>query len=115
MGSLRQIHLLWFFLDVNEAMEYHIANGPVAVSQLAQDAQLPTACGHSGLSEEPLGLPSGYPSTLDSKLAWKGSDFQNEDSYICHLTNGDIAEVKSTLENFKGKLTSHAVLKQDIS
>ncbi|KAK8138443.1 hypothetical protein PG984_001823 [Apiospora sp. TS-2023a] len=82
-------------------MEYHIANGPVAVSQLAQDAQLPTACGHGGLSEEPLGLPSGYPSTLDSKLAWKGSDFQNEDSYICHLTDEDIAEVKSTLEKFK--------------
>ncbi|KAK7970530.1 hypothetical protein PG988_009603 [Apiospora saccharicola] len=82
-------------------MEYHVANGPVAVYQLAQDTQLPAACGHGGLSEEPLGLPSGYPSTLDSKLAWKGSDFQNEDSYICHLTDEDIAEVKSTLEEFK--------------
>lgn len=111
MNSLQPVYLLWFFPDVNEAMEHHIANGPVAVSQLAQDAQLPTACGHGGLSEEPLGLPSGYPFTLDSELAWKGSDFQNKDSYICHLTSEDIAEVKSTLENFKGELASRAVLR----
>ncbi|KAK7937585.1 uncharacterized protein PG986_014453 [Apiospora aurea] len=84
-------------------MEYHLANGPIAVPQPIRDAQLPAACGHGGcaLSEEPLGLPSGYPSTLDSRLAWKGSDFKDEESYVCHMTEGDVAEIKSTLEHFK--------------
>ncbi|KAK8088901.1 hypothetical protein PG997_003862 [Apiospora hydei] len=84
-------------------MEYHLANGPIAVPQPIRDAQLPAACGHGGcaLSEEPLGLPSGYPATLDSRLAWKGSDFKDEESYVCHMTEGDVAEIKSTLEHFK--------------
>ncbi|KAK7941112.1 Taurine hydroxylase-like protein SAT17 [Apiospora aurea] len=84
-------------------MEYHLANGPIAVPQPIRDAQLTAACGHGGcaLSEEPLGLPSGYPSTLDSRLAWKGSDFKDEESYVCHMTEGDVAEIKSTLEHFK--------------
>ncbi|KAK8049733.1 hypothetical protein PG994_011463 [Apiospora phragmitis] len=88
---------------MNEAMEYHLANGPVAVPQPFRDAQLPALCGHSGcaLSEEPLGLPSGYPSILDSKLAWKGPDFKDDESYVCHLTGEDVNEVKSTLGHFK--------------
>jgi len=92
-------------------MEHHIANGPVAVPQPAQATQPPAGCGHSAC-EERLGLPSGFPSNLDSKLAWKGSDFKNEDSYVCHLTEDDISEIKSTLDKFKGKSASQAVLRQ---
>ena len=83
-------------------MEYRIANDPATVLCAAWDKQLLVGCGHSGC-EEHLDLPPGFPSTLDSKLAWKGSDFKNEDAYVCHLTEEDIAEIRFTLEKFKGK------------
>ncbi|KAK6850524.1 hypothetical protein PG987_000158 [Apiospora arundinis] len=51
--------------------------------------------------KSPWAYPLGFPPTLYSKLAWKGSDFKNKDSYVCQLIDEDIAEIKSTLEKFK--------------
>lgn len=47
-------------------------------------------------------MPAGLPSKLDSELAWTGSDFADESTYIYNLTVSDIDELGSALVHFKG-------------
>lgn len=58
---------------------------------------------HTG-ADEPLGLPAGFPSSLDQPLAWTGAQFQDEAEYVYQLTGADLAEINSGLRTFKGGL-----------
>ena len=46
-------------------------------------------------------LPKGFPATLDSPLAWKGSDFHDEE-WVTVLNANDVEEIKKAVEHFKG-------------
>jgi hypothetical protein len=85
-------------------MDYFTA-GPVVttpfVSAAAQDLSWK---GCHDVSNESLGLPTGFPVTLDHDLAWTGARFKNKAEYVCQLTEAEIAEVNSALVAFKGRL-----------
>lgn len=85
-------------------MDYTSA-GPVVttpfVSTAAQDLSWK---GCHNVSDESLGLPTGFPVTLDHDLAWTGARFRQSDEYVCQLTNAEITEIKSALVSFKGRL-----------
>lgn len=51
---------------------------------------------------ESSGLPTGFPQSVDSPMAWEGSQFSNEDDYIVHLDEEDIQEAEESLKRFKG-------------
>jgi hypothetical protein len=55
-----------------------------------------------GSLAESAGLPAGFPKTVDSAMAWTGSQFVCGDEYILHLTKDDIAEAEGALKSFKG-------------
>lgn len=55
-----------------------------------------------GTLAESAGLPVGFPKTVDSPLAWTGSQFTEPSEYVLELTKGDLAEAESALESFKG-------------
>lgn len=60
------------------------------------------AAPHAGASSP---LPTGFPAKLSGELAWSGSDFWNDDSYIYRLTAKDMEEISSALDHFKGEET----------
>lgn len=47
-------------------------------------------------------VPQGWPNFLDSPLAWTGNDFENEDAYIHHLTDEEMADIDKAMVHFKG-------------
>lgn len=48
-------------------------------------------------------LPAGFPTHIDSPMAWQGSQYAQEDDYTLYLTSDDLAEAERGLEDFKGK------------
>ena len=42
-----------------------------------------------------------WPRTIDSELAWSGSQFSNQDLYTLLLSPADLAEIANALEHFK--------------
>jgi hypothetical protein len=50
-------------------------------------------------------VPDGWPKHLDSPLAWKGVDFENEEQYILQLSSDEILEIESALKHFKGTIS----------
>ena len=50
----------------------------------------------------PQVLPPGFPDELVSELVWEGKDFK-EGEWIYHLTESDIEEVRSAVEQFKSQ------------
>jgi hypothetical protein len=48
-------------------------------------------------------VPTGWPSFLDSPLAWTGDDFGNEESFVHHLSNQEKTEIRNALDHFNGK------------
>lgn len=79
-----------------------IGSGPVigaaAIAPYIQDS---SALKHSN-AQIPA-LPSGFPTTLKSDLAWTRADFACESSYIYELTRADIDEINEALSHFKRK------------
>jgi len=51
---------------------------------------------------QPTGAAKGWPTHLDSPLAWNGAQFHTESEYTYNLTDEDIAEIGQALEIFKG-------------
>lgn len=51
---------------------------------------------------EVSGLPSGFPTSLDSVLAWSGPQLAVESDYVLELGEPDIAELELALQHFKG-------------
>lgn len=47
------------------------------------------------------GLPPGFPTSLNTQLAWTGEQFKDDESYICRLSTHDITEAESALQHFK--------------
>lgn len=47
-------------------------------------------------------LPSGFPSVLDSPLAWTGGQFSRPCEYILKLSEQHVEEAERALEHFKG-------------
>ena len=67
------------------------------------DAEKYTSRTKRGLKNKKLskGLPKGFPTNLNSPLAWKGSDFHDE-KWVTTITAEDIKEIKQAVEHFKG-------------
>ncbi|KAJ2891453.1 TfdA family Taurine catabolism dioxygenase TauD [Zalerion maritima] len=59
----------------------------------------PTAQGARSAVCEISGIPEGFPTKLDSELAWVGADIKFPD-YVYHLTETDIAELEKAYDNF---------------
>lgn len=55
-----------------------------------------------GTLAESAGLPAGFPKTVDSPLAWAGSEYTDESKYCLVLTQHDRKEAEAALEAFKG-------------
>lgn len=49
---------------------------------------------------DPYALPSSFPQSISSPLAWTGADLADE-RYIYHLTPSDLSEIKNALTEFK--------------
>jgi hypothetical protein len=68
-------------------------------------AVIPSCVQDSGVLKSPNAqvpaLPVGFPAKLNAKLAWTGADFPHEWSYICELSEIDLAEVNGGLNHFK--------------
>jgi hypothetical protein len=47
-------------------------------------------------------VPDGWPTLLKSPLAWDGSQFSDERSYVYYLSDSDKTEILSALRHFKG-------------
>lgn len=56
-----------------------------------------------GLPRDSLGLPNGMPPVLIDELAWVGQQYQDDHSYIFHLSAEDLDEIDSALQHFKSK------------
>lgn len=52
-----------------------------------------------------VGLPAGFPPSVDSPLAWTGLQFSDESQFIHMLSNDDVIEAETALCSFKGKHT----------
>lgn len=46
-------------------------------------------------------IPKGFPSRLESKLVWEGTDFQKNE-WVVVLTESETSEIDSAIESFKG-------------
>lgn len=55
-------------------------------------------------------LPKGFPQRLQSPLVWEGDDFR-QDEWVVTLTESEILELDSAIENFKGTASA---LKQEL-
>lgn len=80
-------------------MAYSMA-GPITDSKLLashQDFKLPDP------PAEMSSLPNGFPSALDSPLAWTGQQLARQSDYIHHLSENEIEEIEAALNQFKGK------------
>lgn len=64
------------------------------VARLAKDAHL-----------RAVDLPAGFPSVVESQRAWTGAAFEDEDTFIVHLSETDVQEIESALLQFLGSLT----------
>lgn len=66
------------------------------------EASLPTLqiSPASALAEQGQ-LPAGFPSCLDTKLAFTGADYADESKYVYQLTESDVAEIDAALQHFK--------------
>ncbi|KAH6610518.1 hypothetical protein Trco_000538 [Trichoderma cornu-damae] len=72
--------------------------GPVVNSQLVaphQDIKLPAP------PAEMPSLPAGFPSVLESPLAWTGQQFARQSDYVHHLKAEEIQEIEAALKHFK--------------
>jgi hypothetical protein len=78
-------------------MAFH-GNGPVVGSRVTpiQNAAFPVPLA------EVSGLPTGFPSVLDSPLAWSGSQLTNDEDYVFRLAESHLKEIDHALEQFKG-------------
>ena len=65
----------------------------------------PLSLDHSTIRTEPK-VKSHSLKPLMSLMAWEGSQFSQEDSFIVHLTAADIAEVDEALASFQGSSIS---------
>jgi hypothetical protein len=85
------------------------SGGPVAVLG-TRPCPHPQALGVlkslSSLNTEISPLPSRFPLRLEGELAWSGSDFTDESSYVYNLTEADILELGAGLVHFKGQYLS---------
>lgn len=80
-------------------MAYSMA-GPTTDSKLLashQDFKLPDP------PAEMSSLPNGFPSVLDSPLAWTGQQLARQSDYIHHLSETEIDEIEAALKHFKGE------------
>ncbi|KAM0463915.1 hypothetical protein ACHAO4_000640 [Trichoderma viride] len=78
-------------------MAYSMA-GPITDSKLLashQDFKLPDP------PAEMSSLPNGFPSALDSPLAWTGQQLARQSDYIHHLSENEIEEIEAALNQFK--------------
>jgi hypothetical protein len=74
--------------------------GPVTESKLLashQGFKLPDP------PAEMSSLPNGFPSVLDSPLAWTGQQLARQSDYIHHLSQNEIEEIEAALKHFKGE------------
>ena len=53
------------------------------------------------------GLPSGFPSRLESDLVWDGSDIAEKYDWVYELTTEDVEEIEKALVHFKCELFGH--------
>ncbi len=54
-------------------------------------------------------VPCGWPKYLKSPLVWTGTDFENDGSYVHHLSEEEKADINDALEYFNGT-ASHSRL-----
>ncbi|KAL8370744.1 hypothetical protein RB595_000884 [Gaeumannomyces hyphopodioides] len=67
---------------------------------MASVDSLPTSQISPALAEQGQ-LPAGFPSCLDSKLAFTGADYADESKYVYWLTESDVTEINAALQHFK--------------
>ena len=80
------------------------STGPLAVLAAQPWAQLPSALELPKNAEQKISaLPSSFPATLESKLAWTGADFESASTFVCELTEADKVEIAAGLAHFRGK------------
>ncbi|KAM0819487.1 hypothetical protein AB5N19_05303 [Seiridium cardinale] len=75
--------------------------GSVLASHIASNSAQPSRQGCQPGPKERLGLPAGFPSTLDDPLAWTSGHFKHESDYVYSLSAADLAELHSALDAFK--------------
>jgi hypothetical protein len=71
------------------------------LSALGPDALKTSPAVMTSRLQNVTGIPQGFPQFLHSPLAWCGNDFENDSSYILHLSNEDKKELESALSHFK--------------
>lgn len=54
--------------------------------------------------ELPTTLPPGFPTKLDSPLAWKSEEVENGTDWIYTLNDAQLVEIDDALKAFKGTL-----------
>ncbi len=80
------------------------SNGPVIVLAAQPWAQLPGAVKLPNNAEQEIpALPSSFPATLESELAWTGADFKSASTFVYELTEADKDEIAAGLALFRGK------------
>jgi hypothetical protein len=60
-------------------------------------------CRHEATKEKSALLPSGFPSSLESEMAWTGTDLADESRYMYNLNENEKLEIDAALARFKGK------------
>ncbi|KAG5949715.1 hypothetical protein E4U53_005780 [Claviceps sorghi] len=71
--------------------------GPVCGPQVATLQHLAFPITLSEISS----LPRGFPTSVDSALAWDGACFKSESEYVLFLTQDHVREIENALLNFK--------------
>jgi hypothetical protein len=66
------------------------------------DAGVASKVLHSIAQPEIRALPVGFPTELDSTLAWTGAQFDDETSYVHALSSSHLAEINAALAHFNG-------------
>lgn len=72
--------------------------GPVIGSNFVHHQNVTVAAPVTELPD----LPSEFPTTLNSPLAWTGAQFAKQHDYIHVLSESELHEVEKALEHFQG-------------
>ncbi|KXJ95487.1 TfdA family taurine catabolism dioxygenase TauD [Microdochium bolleyi] len=81
-------------------MVFQNAGPVVATAPSSANLGLPIVS-HGRSVDGALGCPSGFPDHLYHPLAWTGNQLSQGDQLIHHLSQADLAEIKSALMTFK--------------
>lgn len=55
----------------------------------------------------------GWPTALNSGVAWDGAEFRSEEQYTYMLSKAEVREIEAALQSFKGKKSVEQIIFMD--